>query len=130
VATPTQPFSMPHQDFSVPHQVLVRLHKDLQALVGETLERRNINLEHYLLQLIENDIAPLRLEKWRAKSHPEPRHSQGTIEVLGKRQKAAERARLILELSDQGLSPSIISERVHVSLNTVHRIRRMHGEST
>jgi len=109
---------------------LVRLSRDLQVLVAQTLDRRNLTIEKYFVELIENDVAPLRLEIWRARSHSEPTHSQGTIEVLGKRQKAAERARLILELSDQGLSPSIISERVRVSLNTVHRIRRMHGEST
>src|SRR6267378_3169961 len=117
MATPAQPFSMPHQDFSVPNQVLVRLSKDLQVLVAQTLDRRNINLEHYLIQLVEADVAPLRLEIWRAKSHPA---SKRKLEIPGGRlERAAERARLILELSDQGLSPSIISERVHVSLNTV-----------
>ena len=129
MATPIQPATVPDQ-IRAPSQVLVHLTKDLQVLVAQTLDRRNVTIEKYFIELAENYVAPLRLEIWRARSHSEPRHSQGTIEVLGKRQKAAERARLILELSDQGLSPSIISERVRVSLNTVHRIRRMHGEST
>jgi DNA-binding NarL/FixJ family response regulator len=104
----------------IPNEATVKFDESLKQAIGERLARRKIEkVEDYLLELVQADTAETRLELWRAKFPPK-------IEVPGRREKAAERVRLILDLSDAGVCPAAIAERMHVSLNTVHRIKREH----
>jgi hypothetical protein len=115
VPTPTQ---------AVPDQIKIRFTKSLQLLLSERLLRRNLSVEKYIAELIENDVAELRLERWRATTVQ--KRNEEKVEVPARRAKSAERARLILELLEDGVYPSAVAERTHVSLNTVHRIKREH----
>jgi hypothetical protein len=123
VATPTQTLQ------AVPNQIKIRFTKSLQILLSETLERRNIKtVERYILELVENDVAPLRLELWRAKFAP--RESiERKIAVQGRFQARATKQK-VLELHDEGVPSSSIAERVCVSHNTVCRILRERDEET
>ena len=64
MATPAQSLQ------AVPNQVKLRFNKSLQAILGERLLRRKITLPKYIVELIENDVAPLRLDIWREKVSP------------------------------------------------------------
>ena len=116
---------------TVPSQIRFRLSKSLQVLIGETLSRRKLTtVEKYILELIENDVAPLRLARWRDKFPPPPEPGETKIEVRGRKAVTAARAQKILHLHEQCISPGNIASRLNVSVVTVHRILKENAEST
>jgi hypothetical protein len=124
VATPAQPVAQ-----AVPSLVRFRLSKSLQVLLGERLLRRNITLEKYFVELIEADIAPLRLANWLDKVPPAP-VEEIRIKTKGRQEVAAARVQRILHLHEQYVSPGNIAQRLGLSLMTVRRILKEHAQST
>jgi hypothetical protein len=129
VATPTQSLQ------AVPSLVRFRLNKALQLLIAEKLSRRNITIEKYFLELIENDAAPVRLKRWQD-SHPDPlrgRSGRPIIETKhgSSRKLTPEVIQKIFHIRDcENLGTPQLAERFGFSVMTIARILRNRSENS
>jgi hypothetical protein len=108
--------------------VQIRLTKSMAACLNERLSRRNIGAEDYLIELIQADVAPLRLEAWRDKFPPAPAEEK-KIETKGRQEVAAGRVQRVLHLHEQAISDGNISQRLGLSVMTIRRILKEHAQS-